>query len=483
MKSALFLLGRACIIAAILLLAGCGTHQSPKIESHKNNSKPDTAKKAKAKNANTQPKAPSDDWTKALSQSPSSLNDVLNPPAKSSSNNPFNQQNAISNNKPSGATSPNLARPQIISRPTAKQLLGIVQLVYSRTKSLRAVGTADTIIKQDGKIIEREKATKQIIIFKRPDKFMIQAQEGQLSSDGKTVYMYNPKAKRYTTAKLSKDVIWGLIRGKPGVGIIGLLMGVDYLPAISSIKLLNDSKIGGNETYVLQLQLKKGVAAPPEINVTQKLWIGKKDLGIYKNVVVMRFTPKAPKGYKGKAPKLIETTLSGVITGFDPNIKLADSAFKFNPPAGVKLVEKPKEVNLTNKPAPDFSFKASDGTQKKLSDFHGQIVMLIYWALPMCEKYLPIIQSVYAQNKDNIQTIAINLNSEADKVDEYIKSKGYSFPVVHADKAIGDIAMNEYSIREVPTTFIIDKNGIISSIILGNKSEKEINAQLEKANK
>ena len=478
MKSTIVLFSRICIIAAILILAGCGTHQPSKSESNKKNPKPIAANKAKVEKQSPKQQSSNEDWTKALSQSSDNLGDILNPLAKSSQG---NQQKSAPNIKPTSPMSQSVSRPQPTARPTAKQLLGIVQLVYSRTKTLKASGNADMVTKQDGKITKREKKSKQTILFKRPDKFVIHVQEGQLSSDGKTVYAYNEKAKRYTTKKLTKDVIWELIRGKPGIGIIGLLMGVDYLPAISSIKLLNDSKIGNNETYVLQLQLKKGVGAPPEANVTQKLWIGKKDLGIYKNEVVMRFNPKAPKGYKGKVPKLIETTLSSTMTVIQPNIKLADSVFKFHPPVGAKQYEKPKEVNLTNQPAPDFSFKTSDGAQKKLSDFKGQVVMLIYWALPMCEKSLPIIQSVYEQNKENIQLVAINLNSETAKVDEFLKSKGYNFPVVHADEAINNYAMTKYGIRGLPTTYIIDKNGIINSIILGNKPEKDINEQIDKA--
>lgn len=483
MKSTNVLLGRVCTLILIIFLAGCGTNQSTKVEKHKKISKPAVKENTKVakdtKTGTTAQQTSSDDWLTSITQSPNNLNDTLNPLAKPSAANPSGRQTAASNAKPTNAISPTVARSSASQKPTAKQLLGALQVAYSQAKTLKVAGTTDTVVKQDGKIVNREKDSKGLILFKRPDKFLLRADNGEFSTDGKTFYMYSAEAKRYTSTKMDKRIIANMASSKPSVDILGLLIGANYLPSLSSITLLNDSKVGKNDVFVISLHLKKGVAAPPDMDVSQKLWIGKKDLGIYKNVVVMRVKPSAPKGYKGKLPKIIETTISNTVTVFQPNIQLADAAFKFHPPAGAKPSEKPKDIDIMNKPAPDFSFKWIDGSQKKMSDFLGQTVMLYYFALPMNEKHLPVIQSIYDHKKDSMKIIAINLNNNANKVDEFLKSKGFSFPVVHGSMEIGKIAGEKYGVRGLPTAFIINKSGIVSSRITGVPTEKDITAKLE----
>lgn len=366
--------------------------------------------------------------------------------------------------------------PQPGTRPTAKQLLSAVQMLYGGIESARFEGVSSTVVKHDGKTAGQIKDAPFTILFKRPDKVKMTGPDSEMVSDGKTVYTYLPKAKRYTREPAGDELLRALVISKAGVGIMGLLLRVDYESAIASSKLLPDSKFRGDEVYVLSLDLK----APRGARASQKLWIGKKDLVIYKNEVITRGKPQRPEGYAGNLPALVETTTVGTLKKFEPNPRLADSQFRFKPPAGAKLAEMPKPVDLMNKPAPDFAFKWTDGEEKKLSDFRGRPVLLNFWALPDCEAQLPILQSVH-QDLTDVQLISINLNSEADEVDGVLSQKNYDFPVVHATESIGKTAFERYGLVAIPTMFIIDADGVVRGGMVGIATLDEIRAKLKKS--
>jgi len=362
------------------------------------------------------------------------------------------------------------------ARPTPQQLLGAVQALYRSSQSLKVQFTGSLVTKSDGKVVQNRSGVTSAVIFKRPAMFSLSDGYTRTMSDGKTIVNYVISAKRYTKAPVTKDILRAIVMGNPGVSTLGLVFGVDYASGMISMKLLPDSKVGKRDTYVLALRIK----TPKGASASQKLWIGKKDLVICRNEIVTEMRPTRPKGYKGQVPKLIATTLTGTLVSITPNPKLPDSTFKFTAPAGVSEVGPPKKVDLTGKPAPDFSFKWTDGSAKKLSDFRGKPVILEFWAMPMASKQLPALQSVFEKHKDDAQVISINFNSDSAKLGEYLKSKNLSFPIVYGDQEIAKVASQGYSLMALPTVFIIDEQGIIRGMLAGDASEKAIEAELDK---
>jgi peroxiredoxin len=163
---------------------------------------------------------------------------------------------------------------------------------------------------------------------------------------------------------------------------------------------------------------------------------------------------------------------------FDTDI--ADSKFTFTPPAGAKAAEDPTKNYLQDKQAPDFAFTWTDGSQKKLSDFRGQFVILDCWALPMCEKHLPVLQKVYEKHKDSVQVVSICFNEDKEKVGKYLSEKGMNFPVVYAKESIAKLFEEKYHLHMIPTIFILDTSGIVRDRMLGLPEEKDIDARMDK---
>ncbi len=117
--------------------------------------------------------------------------------------------------------------------------------------------------------------------------------------------------------------------------------------------------------------------------------------------------------------------------------------------------------------APDISLYDLDGKAVKLSDFRGQVVMLNFWATwcGPCEAEMSSMEAIYKKYKDSgFVILAVDVGDSEVKVKRYIKEHNLTFPVLlDWSQAIA----GDFAIRGLPTTFIIDKNGMISAVAIG----------------
>ena len=111
--------------------------------------------------------------------------------------------------------------------------------------------------------------------------------------------------------------------------------------------------------------------------------------------------------------------------------------------------------------APDFTLENLSGKEVSLSDFRGQKIFLNFWAswCPPCKQEMPDIQKLYKEN-DNVKVLTVNVQETKDTVFDYMMSNNYSFTTL-LDKN-GTIG-SRYLVRGIPTTIIIDEDGIILS--------------------
>lgn len=123
--------------------------------------------------------------------------------------------------------------------------------------------------------------------------------------------------------------------------------------------------------------------------------------------------------------------------------------------------------------APDFELLSIKGDKWKLSDFRGKTVILNFWAswCPPCKAEIPEMQKFYENNRNNnVEILAVNLtNSERspDAVKDFVKDKGMTFNILLDQQ--GEIS-NLYSVMTIPTSYIIDKNGVIRDKHIGPMS-------------
>lgn len=109
--------------------------------------------------------------------------------------------------------------------------------------------------------------------------------------------------------------------------------------------------------------------------------------------------------------------------------------------------------------APDFTINNVNGDEVSLSDYRGTKVFLNFWAswCPPCKEEMPAIQKLH-KNYDNIKVVTVNSGEGKDKVLNYLMEYNFSFTTL-LDK--NRKVTTDYLIRGIPSTFVIDKDGII----------------------
>ena len=122
--------------------------------------------------------------------------------------------------------------------------------------------------------------------------------------------------------------------------------------------------------------------------------------------------------------------------------------------------------------APDFQLPNLEGQSISLSDFRGEPVLVNFWAswCSPCIYEMPFIQEVYEEwSAKGLVMLAVDIGESLSTVKDFMQSGNYSFPVL---LDINQYVALEYNIRSIPTTFFIDKDGIIQAIKVGPFSSK-----------
>jgi peroxiredoxin len=119
--------------------------------------------------------------------------------------------------------------------------------------------------------------------------------------------------------------------------------------------------------------------------------------------------------------------------------------------------------------APDFSMDLLGGGRVTLSDLRGHPVVLNVWATwcPPCRAEMPALEKVHNDFKERgLVLIGINLTSQDSEKDvaAFVQEYGLTFQIaLDRDGAVQKM----YKISGYPTTFFIDGEGIIRSVVVG----------------
>jgi peroxiredoxin len=132
--------------------------------------------------------------------------------------------------------------------------------------------------------------------------------------------------------------------------------------------------------------------------------------------------------------------------------------------------------------APDFTLDLLGGGEVTLSDLRGKPVVLNIWATwcPPCREEMPAIEKVYRSYQElGLVVIGLNLTSQDSEqaVSAFVQELGLTFPIaLDWDGSVGD----RYRPPGLPTTFFIDSQGVIQSVVVGGPmSESLIQSKVE----
>jgi peroxiredoxin len=129
--------------------------------------------------------------------------------------------------------------------------------------------------------------------------------------------------------------------------------------------------------------------------------------------------------------------------------------------------------------ASDFTLLSPDGQEISLSDYEGRVILVNWWATwcPPCKAEMPAINAFYETHKaDGFVVLAVNSQEGASTVKSFIQDNGFTFPVLLDSQ--GQV-MERYHVRALPTSFIIDRHGVIQHIQTGEISSRQLEAIVE----
>jgi cytochrome c biogenesis protein CcmG, thiol:disulfide interchange protein DsbE len=134
--------------------------------------------------------------------------------------------------------------------------------------------------------------------------------------------------------------------------------------------------------------------------------------------------------------------------------------------------------NLAN----DFQLTSLDGKVVLLSGLRGKPVLLNFWATwcPPCKAEMPLLQQIYDKyTAQGLVLLEVDVGETASVVKSYLASNNLSLPVVlDTDRKV---TLSSYGVASIPTSFFIDKNGVIQQKFIGAyTSLEQIETQLKK---
>jgi len=131
--------------------------------------------------------------------------------------------------------------------------------------------------------------------------------------------------------------------------------------------------------------------------------------------------------------------------------------------------------------APDFTLMDEQGEEVTLSQLRGKPVFVNFWAswCPPCREEMPFIQEAYEQYGDRVVFLGVNATAGDVKEDAiaFMKTNNFEIPILfdYDGKAI-----DLYRTRSIPTSFFIDKNGVIQVRYNGAMNYDQIVSYLKK---
>jgi peroxiredoxin len=119
--------------------------------------------------------------------------------------------------------------------------------------------------------------------------------------------------------------------------------------------------------------------------------------------------------------------------------------------------------------APEFALADIDGVIHRLSDYRGQVVIVNFWATwcPPCREEMPSMQRAWEQIQDEAMVIlAIDVGEDADTIFTFTADYPVEFPLL---LDLDSRVIQEWPVRGLPTTFIVDPQGRIAYRAIGTR--------------
>ncbi len=113
-------------------------------------------------------------------------------------------------------------------------------------------------------------------------------------------------------------------------------------------------------------------------------------------------------------------------------------------------------------PAPDFTLPDLAGKRVRLQDLRGRKAVVINfwatWCVP-CREEMPTLERLARARRDSLEVLGVSVDVvDKEKVRAFVKELGLTFPILLDPDGV---AGKPYRIRALPTSYVIDRLGIV----------------------
>lgn len=146
---------------------------------------------------------------------------------------------------------------------------------------------------------------------------------------------------------------------------------------------------------------------------------------------------------------------------------------------------KGKKQAMKGDEAPDFTLSDLNGSDVRMSDLRGQVVLIEFWATwcPPCRESIPAMNEIYKRyNEKGLVILGISVDkgqNVAEDLRAFVREYSILYPVLIDSKNINNL----YGVYSIPTTFLIDKDGkvILKNIGFSPELEDKLSKEIERS--
>jgi peroxiredoxin len=176
-------------------------------------------------------------------------------------------------------------------------------------------------------------------------------------------------------------------------------------------------------------------------------------------------------------PTSTTTTQSNTTGKLIPVPQISNSNVAYtSKPAG--LAEAPSIGSIP----PNFQWVDKSGKTMTLESLRGKPVLLNFWGTwcPPCRAEMPEMQKIYDQRQGDVTFLGVSMGPRDEPlgVSQFVQLSNYTWDFIHdSDQGV----MARYQVTGLPSSYFIDSNGVIQSILVGGANAQMIEESLNKA--
>jgi len=124
---------------------------------------------------------------------------------------------------------------------------------------------------------------------------------------------------------------------------------------------------------------------------------------------------------------------------------------------------------LMGQSAPDFVLKSASGSNLRLSEFRGDVVMINFWATwcGPCRQEMPLLDELYTRyQRVGFNLLGVNIDDDSRKAIQMIEELGVHFPVLFDESKV---VSKLYEVNAMPVTILVDRSGTVRHVHHGYK--------------